>query len=93
MQPPATYQPSAATEAQELHKQAQTWFAVSVVSSVFCLSLCLGIGGAVFCYLAMQAATHGQTADAQAKLKWGKVLTLVGSVIGIISTSMSLIFR
>jgi hypothetical protein len=40
----------------------------------------------------MQAAGHGLTADAEAKLKWGKILTLVGSVMGMLSTILSLIF-
>jgi hypothetical protein len=60
---------------------------------VLCVSLCLGIGGAVFCYLAVQAASHGLVQDAEDKLKWGKILTLVGSVMGILSTTLSLIFR
>jgi hypothetical protein len=79
--------------AQELHKQATTWLVISLASSVLCLGLCLGIGGAVFCYLAMQSASHGLLADAEAKLKWGKILTLVGGVMGILSTTLSLIFR
>jgi hypothetical protein len=53
----------------------------------------LGIGGAVFCYLALQAAAQGLTADAEAKLRWGKILTLVGSVMGILTTILTLIFR
>ncbi len=85
--------PLAPPAAQEVHKQATTWLIISLASSVFCVSLCLGIGGAVFCYLAQQSAAHGLVADAEAKLKWGKVLTLVGSVMGILSTTLSLISR
>ncbi len=84
--------PSAAT-AQELHQQATTWLVISLASSLFCGSLCLGLGGAVFCYLAGQSASHGLLTDAETKLKWGKVLTLVGSVIGILSTTLWLIFQ
>jgi hypothetical protein len=80
-------------EARELHKQASTWLVISLVSSLLLLSLCLGVGGAVFCYLSMQAAGHGLVDDAEDKLKWGKILTLVGSAIGVLSTSLSLIFR
>jgi hypothetical protein len=83
--------PSAA--AQELQQQATTWLFISLASSVFCVSLCLGIGGAVFCYLAMQSAAHGLSSDAEDKLKWGKILTLVGSVMGILSTTLSLVIR
>jgi len=92
MQSPAPFSPQPAP-AQELQKQATTWFVISLASSVFCVSLGLGIGGAVFCYLATQAAGHGFTADAEAKLKWGKILTLVGSVMGILTTILTLIFR
>jgi hypothetical protein len=93
MQSPAPFSPQPAAAAQELHKQATTWLVISLASSVLCMSLCLGIGGAVFCYLAMQSAGHGLLADAEAKLKWGKILTLVGSVMGMLSTTLSLIFR
>lgn len=82
-----------AVTAQELHQQAVTWLVISLGSSLLCVSLCLGLGGAVFCYLAMQSASHGLLADAEVKLKWGKVLTLVGSVMGVISTTLWLIFR
>ena len=86
--------PLAATApAQEVQKQATTWLVISLASSVLCVSLCLGIGGAVFCYLALQAANSGLVKDAEDKLKWGKILTLVGSVMGILSTTLSLIFR
>jgi hypothetical protein len=88
---PPLARPAAA--AQELHQQALAWLVISLVSSVLCVSLCLGLGGAVFCYLAMQSATHGLLADAEVKLKWGKVLALVGSVMGVLSTTLWLIFR
>jgi hypothetical protein len=83
--------PAAAT--QELDRQVQMWLAISLLSSVLCASLCLGVGGAVFCFLAMQSLKHGLVQDAEDKLRWGKILTLVGSVIGILSTSLTLIFR
>lgn len=66
---------------------------ISLASSVFCLSLCLGIGGAVFCYLALQSAGQGLIRDAQEKLKWGKILTLVGSAIGVLATAVVLVLR
>jgi hypothetical protein len=82
----------AATE-RELQKQAGLWLGISLVSSVLCASLCLGLGGAVFCYLSMQSAAHGLLDDAEDKLRWGKILTLVGSVIGVFSTTLTLFFR
>ncbi len=90
---PFSLPPAAAADSAELHQQAQTWLVISLVSAVFCVSLGLGIGGAVFCCLARQAAAQGSLADARAKLKWGKILTLVGSVVGVISTLLTLIFR
>jgi hypothetical protein len=93
MQSPAPFSPQPAAATQELHRQATTWLGISLLSSVFCVSLCLGIGGAVFCYLAMQSASQGFSDDAADKLKWGKILTLIGSVMGILSTTLALIFR
>jgi hypothetical protein len=84
---------SPAAAALELHKQATTWLVISLASSLLCFSLCLGLGGAVFCYLAMQSANQDLLADGEVKLKWGKVLTLVGSVMGILSSTLWLIFH
>jgi hypothetical protein len=91
--PTSPFHPPPAPELRALHQKATLWLAVSLVSSVACASLCLGLGGAVFCFLSMQAATHGLLEDAQDKLKWGKVLTLVGSGIGVLSTILSLALR
>ncbi len=93
MQTPGSPPAAQATPSQELHREATLWLVLSLTSALFCASLCLGVGGAVFCYLAMQAVDHGLLADAEAKLKWGKILTIVGSVLGIITTTLSLIFR
>lgn len=93
MPSPAPNQPLPAPTAGELHQQATTWLVISLLSSVFCVSLCLGIGGAVFCYLASQSAHQGLTADARDKLKWGKILTLVGSALGVLTTSLTLLLR
>jgi hypothetical protein len=91
MQPDATSPAPAA--AQELEQEAVLWLVIALVSSVLCLGLALGIGGAIFCYLARQAAAQGLTADAEAKLKWGKILTLAGSVLGVLTSVLALIFR
>ena len=84
---------SPAAAAEELHNEARTWLVLSLASSLLCVSLCLGLGGAVFCYLAMQSAKHDLLADGEVKLKWGKVLTLVGSVMGILSSTLWLMFH
>ncbi|MDF3065927.1 MAG: hypothetical protein K0R38_1528 [Polyangiaceae bacterium] len=93
MPSPAPFSPQPAPAAHEIHEQATTWLVLSLLSSVLCVSLCLGIGGAVFCYLALQSAGQGLTEDAHAKLKWGKILTLVGSVVGVFATGLTLLLR
>jgi hypothetical protein len=87
---PAT--PSAAP-AKELYQRAGLWLVLSLLSSLFCVSLLLGVGGGLFCYLALQSASQGSLADAEAKLKWGKIITLSGSLLGVLSTALFLIFR
>ncbi len=89
MPSPAPFSPPSAPAAHEIHEQATTWLVISLLSSVFCASLCLGVGGAVFCYLALQSAGQGLAEDARAKLKWGKILTVVGSFIGVLATSLT----
>jgi len=69
----------------ELSKQAKLWLIISAVSAVVCCNGCFGVIGAVFCYLAMTAADQGSVADAEAKLKWGKILTIAGIALGILS--------
>jgi ABC-type nickel/cobalt efflux system permease component RcnA len=81
------------SSAEALQQRATTWLVISIASSVLCLSLGLGIGGAIFCYLARQAASQGLTADAEAKLKWGQILTLAGSALGVLTTIVALISR
>jgi hypothetical protein len=70
---------------QELKKQATMWLIIAAVSAFFCGSCCFGIAGGVLCFLAMQAAEQGNSADAEAKLKWGKIITIVGLVLGVLS--------
>jgi len=67
----------------ELSKQAKTWLIISAVSALCCTG-CFGVVGAVFCYLAMQAADQGNVSDAEAKLKWGKIITIVGVALGVL---------
>jgi hypothetical protein len=70
---------------EALRKDATTWLIVSGVSTFFCNGCCFSLIGAVMCFLAMQAADQGNTADAEAKLKWGKILTIVGVALGVLS--------
>jgi hypothetical protein len=79
--------------AAELQREATTWIALAIASSVFCAGMCLGIGGALFCYWARQAAERGALEDAEAKLRWGKILTVGGSISGVLVTALSLFLR
>jgi hypothetical protein len=72
----------------ELKKQATTWLIISAVSLVVC-GCCFGLVGVVFCFMAMQAVDQGNVADAQSKLKWGKIITVVGFAMGIVAAGIS----
>ncbi len=69
----------------DLKKQATTWLIIAGVSAFLC-TCCVGVIGAVFCFMAMQAADQGNLADAESKLKWGKIITIVGLVLGVLMT-------
>jgi len=67
----------------ELKKKAQTWLIISAVSFFLCSS-CFGIIGGVLCFMAMQAADQGNLTDGENKLKWGKIITIVGFAISLL---------
>ncbi|HET9960247.1 MAG TPA: hypothetical protein VFQ61_37410 [Polyangiaceae bacterium] len=67
----------------ELKKQATTWLIVAGVTFFFCGN-CFGLFGAIFLFLAMQAADQGNSAEAESKLKLGKILTIVGLALGVV---------
>ena len=93
MQTPASFPDTSARPRAALKKQATTWLVLALLSSLLCTSLCIGIGGAVFCYLAIQATDQGLISDAEAKLRWGKILTICGSVLGLAASGMALLLR
>ena len=66
-----------------LKKEAQTWLILGGISFMTCGCL-FGVIGIVFCYMAMQAADAGNSADAQNKLKWGKITTVIGFAVGLV---------
>ena len=74
----------------ELKKQATTWLIIAGVSAFLC-TCCFGVIGAIFCFMAMQAADQGNLADAESKLKWGKIITIVGLVLGVLMTIGSVV--
>jgi len=67
----------------DVKKRAQTWLIVAGVSFFFC-ACGFGIIGGIFCFMAMQAADQGNLADAENKLKWGKIITCVGFGLGLV---------
>ena len=88
---PAGYGPGAPPPpVPAVKKQAQTWLIIGGVSFMTCGCL-FGVIGIVFCYMAMQAADAGNWADAENKLKWGKITTLVGFGIGVVLSVVGLI--
>jgi len=80
--------PPAGSPNAELKKRAQTWLIISAASVILCSS-CFGIIGAVLCFMAMQAADQGNLADGENKLKWGKIISIVGFAIGVV---LSIVF-
>lgn len=77
------YGPPGSPQQAELKKKAQTWLIISAVSFFMCSS-CFGIIGGVLCFMAMQAADQGNLSDGENKLKWGKIITLVGFAISLV---------
>jgi hypothetical protein len=75
----------------EFKKRAQVWLIIAAASSVLCTCL-FGVIGAYFCYIAIQASDQGQREDAENKLRWGKIITIVGLVAGVILTIVSVIY-
>jgi hypothetical protein len=49
--------------------------------------------GVVFCHLALESARRGYVADAEDKLRWGKIVTVAGAVVGVTTAVLTLIFR
>ena len=83
--------PSGGSPNSELKKRAQTWLVIAGVSSILCSCL-VGLIGGYFCYMAMQASDQGNLADAETKLRWGKIITIVGLAAGTVFGVFSLIY-
>jgi hypothetical protein len=84
--------PGAVGGNEELKKQAKTWMIISFVS-MFCCTSCFGLIGGIFCYMASSAIDQGNIADAESKLKWGKIITIVGFVLGVIGGGISAVLQ
>jgi hypothetical protein len=75
---------------KELRHRAQLWTATALLSMVCVSSCCFALIGAILCHTAIQAVERGDVADAQAKLRWGKIVTLCGIALGL-ATGVGLI--
>jgi hypothetical protein len=66
----------------DLKKEATNWLIAGAATFFLCgcFNLFSVIGG-VLCFLSMQAAEQGHVEDAEAKLKWGKILIISGSAM------------
>jgi hypothetical protein len=53
-------------------------------------SSCLGVIGGLLCFMAMQAADQGNLADGESKLKWGKIITIVGFAVVVVACIVSI---
>ncbi|MET0791274.1 MAG: hypothetical protein ABW061_07105, partial [Polyangiaceae bacterium] len=85
------YGPPGGSRDPEFKKRAQIWLIVAASSSLLCTCL-FGVIGAYFCYIAMQASEQGNREDAENKLRWGKIITIVGLVAGVVLTIVSVIY-
>lgn len=76
----------------DLKKQTQTWLIISLVTWFLCGNGCFGIIGAILAYMAGQAVDQGNIADAESKLKWAKMLTIIGLVLTVLLIIAYVIF-
>jgi hypothetical protein len=89
--PPGGGPPYGGSLDPQFKKRAQLWLIIAAASSVLCTCL-FGVIGAYFCYIAIQASDQGNKEDAENKLRWGKIITIVGLVAGVILTIVSVIY-
>lgn len=69
-----------------LRKQSTQWLVIALVTFfLFGCGNCFGLIGAILCFLAMQAVDQGHIEDAEAKLRWGKIITLAGLALAVLT--------
>lgn len=77
----------------ELKKQATNWLVGAAVSFVFCGGInCLGVVGAILCFLAIQAADQANLSDAESKLRWGKIVIVTGAALSFITLALAALY-
>lgn len=69
---------------EALKKQLQTWLIIGLVAGFCCGGGLISLVGALLAFLGGQSAQRGDIADAQSKLKIGKILVIVGLALGVI---------
>lgn len=76
----------------ELAREAQHWMLLSA-ASIFTCGSCVSIASVILCYLAFQDARRDNLAEATARLQWGKRVTVVGMLLGLLSGGVALALR
>lgn len=86
--PPAAPGPGA-----DLKKQATNWLIAAALTFFFCGGInCLGVIGAILCFLAIQAADQANLSDAESKLKWGKIVIVTGAILSFITIGLAILY-
>ena len=73
-------------EAAELVRSSRLWLTIAAASMLLLVTSFSALISVVLCHAASRAAQDGQFADARAKLRWGKIVAVVG-----IATAIALI--
>lgn len=91
--PGGAFPPPAPGPGADLKKQATNWLIVAAVSFFCCAGInCLGVIGAILCFLAMQAADQANLNDAESKLKWGKIVIVCGAALSFITWASAILY-
>lgn len=84
--PDPAYGASSAGRLAALRKQSTQWLVVALATFfLFGCGNCFGLIGAILCFLAMQAVDQNHLEDAEAKLRWGKIITLAGLALAVLT--------
>lgn len=91
--PEGALPPPAPGPGADLKRQAKNWLIAAAVTFFFCGGInCLGVIGAILCFLAMQAADQAHLNDAESKLKWGKIVIVCGAILSFITWASAILY-